>query len=483
MAFESQPVAADSGSKSPPPPSHTLKRELNAWSLVALGVSSTIGAGIFVITGMAAAHQAGPAVALSYVIAGVACLCTGLCYAELAAMSPEAGSAYTYAYASFGKLVAWIIGWDLILEFLFQAASAAVGWSGFLTAMLQQWGLHLPLCLADAPLELTSSHQLRLTGACFNLPAVTLIVAQSALLYVGVRESATVLKVVVGLLLAVILTIIIAGLFHVDPQNWHPFVPPNSGRLGVFGWSGVMRAAAVVFFSYTGFEAISTATREARNPGRDLPIGLLGCLAICGVLYLLTALVMTGLVHYEKLGGKSAIVTALQAGGPALAWLVPTATIGIVIGLAAGAMGIMYAQIRIFYAMASDGLLPRQFAIVHPCHRTPQWGTLVVGAACALIAGVLPLEVLGELVSIGTLLAFSIVCLCVLVLRFRAPGRPRPFRAPAVAAVAPLGILICVYLMVNLPLDTWLRLIVWMAVGFGIYAAYGRQAARRNAER
>ncbi len=456
----------------------TLRRELTAWSLVTLGVSSTIGSGIFVMTGTAAARYAGPAVALSYVIAGIACLCAGLCYAELAAMSPDAGSAYSYARVSLGEVIAWVIGWDLILEFLFAAASAAVGWSGFFSGMLDQWGIHLPRQLSLAPLHLTGDHRLHLTGCWLNLPATLLVIVQSALLYVGVRESRAFLNVIVGLFISVILIIVIAGAFYLHPANWHPFIPPNTGTPGHFGWTGVMTAAAIVFFSYTGFEAISTATRESRNPGRDLPIGLLGSLAICAALYVLMALVMTGLVHYSRLGAEQPVIIALQAAGPGLAWLVPFASIGIVIGLSAAAMGSMYAQIRIFFAMANDGLLPPLFAIVHPRHRTPQWSTLVVGSACALIAGVLPLEVLGELVSIGTLLAFSIVCLCVLVLRFRAPARSRPFLVPVVWFVSPLGIAVCAYMMVSLPLDTWLRLIVWMTLGMLIYIGYGRRRSR-----
>ena len=465
--------SADSGgSEATAPEGHgaTLRRDLGAWSLIALGISNTIGAGIFVLTGTAASHYAGPGIAISYVIGGIACLCAGLCYAELAAMSPDAGSAYSYAYASLGVTVAWIIGWDLIIEFLLAGATVAVGWSGFFSGMLQRWHMHIPLAFASAPVGLTASHQLRLTGAWVNLPAAALVMVQAALLYAGVRESRAFFNSIICLLMALIAAIVVCGFMHVDTANWHPFIPPNAGRPGQFGWSGVMAAAALVFYSYVGFETISTATRETRDPGRNLPIGLLGSLGICAVLYVLMALVMTGLVSYRRLGGEQPIVTALEAAGPALSWLVPLVSVGIVIGLSAASMGSMYAQIRIFYAMASDGLLPPLFAAVHPRSKIPHWSTLIVAGACAVTAGLLPLEVLGELVSIGTLLAFAIVCTCVLILRIRQPARARPFRVMGLYLVAPLGVAICGYMMLSLPRDTWWRLAIWMAIGLVVYA-------------
>lgn len=446
-----------------------MRRELTGWSLIALGISNTIGAGIFVMTGTAAAHYAGPGVAVSYVIGGLACLCAGLCYAELAAMSPDAGSAYTYAYSTLGATVGWIIGWDLIVEFLIAGATVAVGWSGFFCGMLARWHIHLPPGLAQAPFELSPGHQLRLSGAWINLPAVVLVTAQACLLGIGIRESRFVFNLIVCLLVGLIVVIIVAGFLHVDPANWHPFIPPNAGRGGLFGWSGVMAAAALVFFSYVGFETISTATRETRDPGRNLPVGLLGSLGICAALYVLMALVMTGLVSYRELGGPEPIITALQAGGPQLARLAPLVGIGIVAALSAASMGSMYGQIRVCFAMANDGLLPPLFAAVHPRFKVPHWGTLIVGAACAAIAGLFPLEVLGELVSIGTLLAFAIVCLCVLLLRIRQPSRTRPFRVRGIFVVAPLGITVCSYMMLSLPRDTWWRLVAWMAIGLVVY--------------
>jgi APA family basic amino acid/polyamine antiporter len=451
-----------------------LRRDLSAWSLIALGIANTIGAGIFVITGLAAARYAGPAVTISYLIGALACLCAGLCYAELAAMSPDAGSAYSYAYASMGETVAWIIGWDLIVEFLMSGSTVAVGWSGFLSGMLENWHIHIPSILAGAPIGLTAEHRLHLTGSWFNLPAAGLIAVQCALLYQGIRESRFFFNAVVILLIGLIALIVIAGAIYVHPSNWHPFIPPNIGQSGRFGWSGVMAAAALVFYSYIGFEAISTATRETRNPGRDLPIGLLGSLAVCTGLYLLTSLVMTGLVPYQELGGDQPVLTALRGPGHSLEWLVPIISIGIVVGLSAASMGSMYAQIRIFHAMATDGLLPPIFAEVHPRHRVPHLSTLIVGVVCAVTAGLLPLEVLGELVSIGTLLAFAIVCACVMILRVRDPLRSRPFRVGGLWVVAPIGIAVCLYMMVSLPIDTWLRLIVWMALGLVLYACWRR---------
>ena len=459
-----------------------LRRELGPFSLIAFGVSSTIGSGIFVITGLAAARYAGPAVSLSYCIAGVACLCAGLCYAELAAQNEEAGSAYSYARTSMGETLGWIIGWDLILEFLFSAASGAVGWSGFLSGALADLGIALPQAVSGAPVALTSFDKLRLTGHWLNLPAVALVSVQTTLLFLGIRESRAFIGSVIALYVLVILVTIVCGSFFIETQNWRPFIPSAVDNRGHFGWRGMMTGAAIVFFSYTGFEAISASTREARDPKKDLPIALLGSLAICAILYVSMALVMTGLTRYDRLGGAEPIIDALRAPGDHLTWLIPFVRAGIIIGLSAASMGSMYAQIRIFYSMARDHLLPPMFKSVHPRHQTPQWSTLVVGLSCALIAGLLPLEILGELVSIGTLLAFAIVCVSVLLLRLRSPHATRPFTVPAAWIVAPLGVAICLYMTFSLPADTWWRLLIWMFAGALIYLGYGRRRAARLKE-
>jgi APA family basic amino acid/polyamine antiporter len=459
-----------------------LGRTLGATSLVVLGVSSSIGAGLFVLTGTAAAHYAGPAVALSYLVAGLGCLCAGLCYAEFAALSPRTGSAYSYAYATMGELVAWIIGWDMVLEFLFSGVTVAVGWSGYFCGLLSAWGVHVPDAFATSPLRFDHDHRLQLTGAVFNLPAAVLIALETGLLYVGMRESARFLSAVVALLLAVIALIVVASIPFINPLNWHPFVPQNTGTWGRFGWSGVMTAAAVVFFAYTGFESVSVATREARVPSRDIPIGVLGSFAVCAVAYVSIALVMTGLARYTTLAGTEPMISALANAGPGLAWLIPIVSVGIVFGLAAAPIGSLYAQSRILFAMAEDGLLPGTFAAVHPSFKTPHRATAVVGLLAVVTAGLLPLELLGELVSIGTLLAFVIVCASVLILRARKPNIPRPFRTPGSPYVPALGILTCVYMMLSLPTDTWIRLGIWLVVGLLLYALFGYRHSRAAKE-
>ena len=457
---------------------HQLGRTLSGSSLVVLGVASSIGAGLFVLTGTAAANYAGPAVTFSYLIAGIACLCTGLCYAEFAALSPRTGSAYSYAYATMGELVAWIIGWDLVLEFLLSGVTVAVGWSGYFRGLLSSWGIHFPDAFAMSPLRFDHEHRLQPTGAIFNLPAAALIAVEAGLLYIGLRESSRFLYAVVALLLAVIALIVVAGIPYIDPTHWRPFVPANQGEWGRFGWSGIMTAAAVVFFSYTGFETVSAATREAKVPSRDIPLGVLGSLAICAVLYVTVALVMTGLAHYTRLGGAAPMISALANAGPELAWILPIVSCGIVFGLVAAPIGSMYAQSRILFAMAEDGLLPDTFATVHPRFKTPHRATAWVGVLGVAAAGVLPLDLLGELVSIGTLLAFVIVCASVLILRKTKPDLPRPFRVPGSPYVPSLGILICVYMMLSLPADTWIRLAIWLFVGLALYALFGYRNSR-----
>jgi APA family basic amino acid/polyamine antiporter len=455
-----------------------LGRTLTAPSLVVLGVSSSIGAGLFVLTGTAAANYAGPAVAVSYLIAGLGCLCAGLCYAEFAALSPRTGSAYSYAYATMGELVAWIIGWDMVLEFLFSGVTVAVGWSGYFCGLLSAWGIHVPDAFATSPLRFDLDHRLQLTGAIFNFPAAALIAVETCLLYVGMRESSRFLYAVVALLLALIALIVVASIPYINPTYWHPFIPKNLGSWGRFGWSGIMTAAAVVFFSYTGFESVSAATREARVPSRDIPIGVLGSFAVCAVLYVTVALIMTGLAHYTKLGGAEPMISALANAGPGLAWIIPIVSIGIVFGIPAAPIGSMYAQSRILFAMAEDGLLPGTFAAVHPSFKTPHRATATVGIVAVGAAAILPLDLLGELVSIGTLLAFVIVCTSVLILRARKPNIPRPFRVPGSPYIPAFGILICLYMMFSLPADTWIRLAIWLLIGLVVYALFGYRNSR-----
>jgi basic amino acid/polyamine antiporter, APA family len=454
---------------------NTLRRTLGAVNLITLGIGAIIGAGIFVLTGTAAAQYAGPAIAVSFVVAGVGCLFAGLCYAEFASMIPIAGSAYTYGYATLGEFIAWIIGWDLILEYLFGAATVAVGWSGYFTAFMSEIGIHLPPALTNAPFEVVGTHNLVPTGAIVNLPAAFLVLLMTTLLVVGIRESASFNNIIVFVKLAIVFLVIGFGFMFVRPENWQPFVPPNTGEFGQYGFSGIIRGAGVIFFAYIGFDAVSTTAQEAKNPQRDMPIGILGSLLICTILYILMSLVMTGLAPYTDLNVPHPVFVAVAAAGPGLAWLGPIVNIGAIAGLASVVLVMLMGQPRIFYSMSRDGLLPEVFSRVHPRYRTPYVTTIVTGVVAAIVSALFPIALLGELVSIGTLLAFVIVCAGIIVLRRTRPDLPRPFRTPLVPLVPILGILVCGYLIYSLPVDTWLRLIIWMAIGIVIYFSYGRK--------
>jgi APA family basic amino acid/polyamine antiporter len=458
----------------------SLKRALGALNLTTLGIGAIIGAGIFVLTGTAAAQYAGPAIVLSFVLAGLGCLFAGLCYAEFAAMIPIAGSAYTYGYATLGELIAWIIGWDLILEYLFGAATVAVGWSGYFVAFLKELGINLPASLTQAPLNVEGTHTLvRNAGGIINLPAIALVLLMTVLLVVGIRESARFNNVIVFVKMAIVILVIAFGFMYVNASNWRPFIPDNmNGEFGRYGWSGIVRGAAVVFFAYIGFDAVSTAAQEAKNPQRDMPIGILASLGICTVLYILMALVMTGLTKYTNLNVPHPVFVAIDAAGPGLKWLTYFINIGAIMGLASVVLVMLMGQPRIFFSMSRDGLLPSVFGKIHPTFQTPYVTTIVTGVIAAIVAGFFPIGLLGDLVNIGTLLAFIIVCVGVLALRYSRPNIPRPFRTPLVPMVPILGIAICGYMMFALPFDTWIRLLVWMAIGLLIYFLYGRSHSR-----
>ena len=464
---------------------HTLKRTLTATNLTLLGIGAIIGAGIFVLTGTAAAQHAGPAIVISFLIAGTGCAFAGLCYAEFASMIPIAGSAYTYGYATLGELLAWIIGWDLILEYLFAASTVAVGWSGYFVQFLGDLGINLPTSLTSAPFGIEGTHTLVRTGAIVNLPAVLLVLLMTALLVLGIRESARLNNIIVFVKVTIVLLVIGFGFFYVDTANWSPFIPAAftdaaTGAVvpGKFGWSGIFAGAGVIFFAYIGFDAVSTAAQEAKNPQRDLPIGIMASLAVCTVLYILMALVMTGMVPFAQLDVAEPVYVALEAAGPSLAWLKYASTVGAIAGLASVVLVMLMAQPRIFYAMSRDGLLPPMFGRVHSKFKTPWLATIITGGFAALFAGLFPIGILGHLVSIGTLFAFVIVCAGILVLRYQSPELPRPFRTPLVPFVPLGGILICGYLMYSLPADTWFRLAIWMGLGLVIYFVYGRRHSK-----
>jgi APA family basic amino acid/polyamine antiporter len=494
-----------------------LKRSLSALNLTTLGIGAIIGAGIFVLTGQAAAQYAGPAIVLSFIISGLACAAAGLCYAEFASMIPIAGSAYTYSYATLGEFLAWIIGWDLILEYLFAASTVSVGWSGYVVSFLRDLNIFIPPQFTGAtgtvlinvpdmgwkPLSDAFAQTLTASGinvdslshvtCILNLPAMFIVALLSTLLVIGIRESANFNNIMVITKVSVIILFIALGFMFVKAVNWHPFIPPNavestpiseygsfwewlkaySQSFGKFGIGGILRGAGVIFFAYIGFDAVSTAAQEAKNPQRDMPIGILGSLSISTVLYILVAIVLTGVVSYTALNVPDPVAVGVDAMGKGMFWLRPIVKIAAIAGLSSVILVMLLGQPRIFFTMAKDGLLPPVFAKVHPKFKTPYISTIVTGSVAMVVAGILPISILGELVSIGTLLAFIIVCLSVLVLRKSKPDIHRPFKTPWVPFVPIMGALICFVQMAALPLDTWLRLIIWMALGFAIYFIYG----------
>jgi APA family basic amino acid/polyamine antiporter len=472
----------------------TLRRSLGPFNLVTLGIGAIIGAGIFVLTGQAAALHAGPAVPISMALVGIACAFAGLCYAEMASTVPVAGSAYTYSYATMGELVAWIIGWDLVLEYAAGAATVGVGWGGHLVSLFRNFGIELPAALTNSPTAWCTAENvanavpgcahtgLNLTGAIINLPAVFIVILMSTILVIGIRESARVNNLIVILKVAIVLLIVAVGLAHITPDNWKPLIPENTGTWGTYGWSGVLRGAGLVFFAYIGFDAVSTAAQEARNPQKDLPIGILGSLAICTLLYVLVSGVLVGMVPYNELNVAAPVAYALEKVGVSSGIRI-LVDVGAVLGLASVILVMLLGQSRVFYSMSRDGLIGKWGSQVHPRFRTPYLSTIFTGIAVSLATGILPLQLLGQLVNIGTLLAFVLVCLGVLILRKSRPDLDRPFRTPLVPLVPILGVICCVGLMATLPLDTWLRLLVWLVIGFVIYFGYSRKHSVLQRER
>lgn len=487
---------------------HGLKRHLGPWNLTFLGIGAVIGAGIFVLTGQAAAQYAGPAIVLSFVISGLACAFAGLCYAEFASMIPIAGSAYTYSYATLGEFLAWIIGWDLILEYLFAASTVAVGWSGYVVSFLEDFNIHIPAHFSAAtgtvllnvpergwiqqtPQLIEMLHKQGINAAVLphltawvNIPAMFIVALIGILLVIGIRESANFNNVMVITKLSVIVLFITLGFFFVKYANWTPFIPKNTGESGHFGWSGVLRGAGVIFFAYIGFDAVSTAAQETKNPQRDMPVGIMGSLGISTILYILVAIVLTGIVSYTTLNVSDPIAVGVNAMGKSMFWLRPIIKMAAIAGLSSVVLVMLMGQPRIFYSMSRDGLLPEVFSKVHPKFKTPYLSTILTCFVAMIIAGTLPISILGELVSIGTLLAFAIVSISILVLRKTRPDLHRPFKTPWVPVIPVLGALVCFIQMASLPLDTWIRLFVWMGIGFIIYFSYSRKHshARKKAK-
>lgn len=449
-----------------------LKRNLTAMNLVALGIGAIVGAGIFVITGQAAAEYAGPALTISFIISAIGCVLAGLCYSEFAAMIPVSGSVYSYCYTTMGELMAWFIGWTLILEYLFACSAVASAWSDYMLNLLEGWNIHLPQQLAQSTFNYVDDAWV-FTGSIINFPAVFIVAIISSLLLGGIKQSAMVNNIMVAIKVGVILLFIGFGLSYVDVSNWTPYIPENTGEFGHFGWSGIMRGAGIVFFAYLGFDALSTAAQETRNPQKDMPKGILISLIVCALLYVATTAVLTGIVNYTDLNVKAPIGVAIDSAGAGLAWLSPLIKLGAIAGLSSVILVMMLGQTRIYYAISKDGLLPPVIAKVHSVRGVPHNATILAGIVTALITGLFPLQVLNELVSIGTLLAFTIVCIGVVLLRHTQPNLKRPFKAPWVPFLPLLGAFICIAQMVALPIPTWIRLIGWTAVGFIVYFTYG----------
>jgi APA family basic amino acid/polyamine antiporter len=458
---------------------HSLKRTLGPMQLVALGIGAIIGAGLFSLTGIAAANHAGPAVVLSFVLAAIGCAFAGLCYSEFSTMIPIAGSAYTYSYATMGEFLAWIIGWDLVLEYAVGAATVAVSWSGYVASLFKDFGVILPARLIASPFQEIILDDGSKGYGFINLPAVLVVAAVSLVLMIGIQESARANAVIVVLKVSVVILFILFGWAYINPANYTPFIPESQGT-GHFGWSGVVRAAGVVFFAFIGFDAVSTAAQETKNPQRDMPIGIIGSLVVCTILYVLFARVLTGIVNYTEMNNAAPVATAIDRTG--LAWLATAIKVAIIAGYTSVILVMLLGQSRVFYSMSRDGLLPKLFSDIHPTWRTPYRSNLLFMVFVSLFAAFAPIQIVGEMTSIGTLFAFVLVCAGIMVMRKTHPELPRPFRTPLVPVVPVLGILANLFLMFGLGLENWLRLIVWLVIGLCIYFGYSRKHSLLNRE-
>lgn len=455
----------------------SLKRSLGPFQLILIGVGLTLGAGLFSITGLAAANYAGPAVTLSFIIAALGCGFAALCYAEFASMIPVAGSAYTYAYATMGEWFAWIIGWDLVLEYSVGCATVAISWSQYLTKFLASYHIYLPAQLTLSPFETAKLSDGTIVQGWINAPAAFVVILMTFVVIRGTKGSAIVNAIIVFLKVGVVVVFIALGWHYINPANYQPYVPQNTGEFGHFGWSGVLRAAGLVFFVFIGFDAVAASAQETKNPKRDLPIGIIGSLLVCTVLFGLFAHVMTGLANYKDFGNSGAPVAIAIANTP-FSWLSQAIILAILIGYTSVILIDLMAQSRMFYAISKDGLLPQIFSKLHPKFKTPYQSNLLLCTFISLFSAFVPLNVVGEMTSIGTLLAFLMVCVGILILRKTDPHAERPFKVPLVPLIPILGILVCLGMMVFMPWETWLRLIIWLAIGMAIYYLYGKKNSK-----
>jgi basic amino acid/polyamine antiporter, APA family len=457
---------------------HALKRALSATNLVFIGIGCIVGTGIFVITGTAAAQYAGPGLSISFLISAVLCMFVALCYTEFASMIPISGSAYSYAYLTVGEFLAWFIGWNLVLEYIFGASLVAVGWSGYIVSFFKDFGMIIPAKLSSAPF--TYDHGWVATGSILNFPAVFIVGLITTVLVFGIKESVKFNNVIVVIKIAVILLFIGFGLSFINVENYQPFIPENTGKFGEFGWSGILRAAGIVFLAYVGFDAVSTVAQEAKNPQRDMAVGILGSLVIVTILYIAVSLVLTGMVNYTLLNVPDPIAVGIDSTGDKLFWLRPIIKIGAIAGMSSVILVLITGMPRILYTMSIDGLIPPVMSRVHKKYRTPHITTIIVGTVVAAISGLFPIDLIADMVSIGTLLAFAMVSISIMILRVKKPEMHRPFRTPMVYLVGTIGALGCFYLMTSLPVSTWERLGIWTVIGLAIYFFYGMRHSKLN---
>ncbi|MBS0629683.1 MAG: amino acid permease [Verrucomicrobia bacterium] len=450
-----------------------LERSLTGVNLTTMGIGAIVGAGVFVLLGQAATQNAGPGVVFSFIFAAIICVFAALCYAEFASLIPIAGGPYSYAYATLGEFAAWTIGWSLTLEYLFSSATVSVGWSGYLSSFLNDFGIYLPAKIASAPLLYDINTGWFMSGSYFNLPAALIIGFIGGMIALGIKAATTYNNIIVAIKLTVIVLFIAIGIAYINTDNWVPFIPKNTGTFGEFGLSGILRGAGVVFFAYIGFDALSTLAQEARNPQRDMPIGMVGSLGISATIYIIMALVLTGIVSYTALGGPAPFSIAIDSLGPKFTWFRYFAKFGILAGLTSVIMVMLLGQTRVFYTMAHDGLLPKAFGRVNKKLHTPVFNTLFLTAVGMLICGFFPVGILGQLVSMGTLMAFAIVCFGVLILRYKQPNLHRPFKVPFFPWIPLIGTLACIIQMIALPAVTWMQLVIWIFIGYVVYFSYG----------